>query len=327
MYNIAATLKQKPHTTIYISRPDDRLRQQTAGANVRRRSWFPWRLFFGLFGAFTTLAVVLGTIRVVHAHDLLTGNHSMQSTQKYISQPAIRPAPVDNDELAQSINSTIAQNSNLEIGVSLVSVADGKTANFGVSDPYVAGSVDKLMTASLFFHEVDDKQASLGQVLEDNDNAQDDLQKMVVLSDNDAWQSLNDYLTHDALRAYANSVGVRSYDPDNNTIAPEDIAQLLYKIYDKKLLSPASTTQLLSYMKQANYTQFIMAAIPNGVKAYHKVGYLDDRLNDVAIIDNGKTPYVLVIFSKTADNSQYDFGGQGQQLFQSLTKTTINDLL
>jgi len=267
--------------------------------------------------------VAYGGFHASHARGLAKAQKD--SAMATPTAPQLQPAAVADPALGQSINQIIDKYSYLQVGVVMVSVADGKTASYGVSDPYVAASVDKLLSSTAFLHQVDIGQASLSQRLSDGNTAQTDLQQMIVQSDNDAWSSLNDYLSYPTIRAYAKSIGITSYDSANNIVAPTDIAQLLYKLYGGKLLSDSSRTLLLGYMKQANYTDYIMSAIPSGVTAYHKAGLLDDRVNDVAIIDNGKTAYVLVIFSK-ADSGGYDFSA-GQQMFHAITATTTQHLL
>jgi beta-lactamase class A len=74
-------------------------------------------------------------------------------------------------------------------------------------------------------------------------------------------------------------------------------------------------------MAQANYRDYIVAAIPSDVTVYHKVGILDDHLHDAAIIKKGSRSYVLVIFSK--DNSGgYDYN-RGAQLFGAITGKSL----
>jgi beta-lactamase class A len=151
------------------------------------------------------------------------------------------------------------------------------------------------------------------------------LQQMIELSDNTAWQNLNDILTHDGLENYASSIGLSNYDPDQNTLTVNDISLLLGKIYKHQLLNTANTNLLLSYMQNANEGNYIAASIPAGVKVYHKAGWLVDRIHDAAIIDNGHHPYVLVIFTK--DNSGTYDSTQGQQIFAAITTATTQAFL
>ena len=224
--------------------------------------------------------------------------------------------------MASQINQVI-NNSSLEVGVSIIDLTNDQRYDYGLGDTeYIAASTTKLLSAGLFLHDVEAGQYSLNQSLNDS-TAQAELQKMIVVSDDDAWLAFNDLLGHPALLQYAQSLGMTSYDPDNNTITSDDLALLLARLYQGKLLNSQHTNLLLGYMAQADYTQYIGSAIPQGVKFYHKVGYLDDRVMDAAIIDNGKHPYALVIFTKDPSGDDYD-QTTGQQVFHDITAPTIS---
>ena len=235
---------------------------------------------------------------------------------------AKKPAAIDSAILTNQVNQAINNNSGLEIGVSIIDLTDNARYDYGLGDTeYIAASTTKLLSAALFLHDVEAGRASLGQTLGDS-TARYEMQKMIVISDDDAWVAFNNLLGHPALLAYARSLGMSSYDPDNNTITSDDLALLLADLYRGKLLNSQHTTLLLSYMAKADYTQYIGGVIPNGVKFYHKVGFLDDRVMDAAIIDNGNHPYVLVIFTKDPSGA-YDQSA-GLQAFHDITKATLN---
>lgn len=234
---------------------------------------------------------------------------------------AEKPAPIDQTALAAQVNQDI-NGSSLEIGVSTIDLTNNMRYDYGLGDTeYIAASTTKLLSASLFLHDVELGKASLGQPL-GGSTAQAEMQKMVVISDDTAWEDFNTLLGHPALLQYAHSLGMSSYDPDNNLITSDDLALLLASLYQGKLLDSQHTQLLLSYMRQADYTQYIGGVMPKGVKFYHKIGYLDDRVMDAAIIDNGKHPYVLVIFTKDPSGNSYDETA-GLQAFHSITSATL----
>jgi beta-lactamase class A len=235
---------------------------------------------------------------------------------------AKQPAPVDQAQLSAQVNQAIS-GSSLETGVSIIDLTDNRKYDYGLGDTeYIAASTTKLLSASLFLHDVEAGQASLGQPL-GSSTAQAEMQKMIVVSDDTAWEDFNSLLGHPALLQYAHSLGMNSYDPDNNLITSDDLALFLSSLYQGKLLNGQHTKLLLSYMSQADYKQYIGGVIPSGVKFYHKIGYLDDRVMDAAIIDNGRHPYVLVIFTKDPSGTGYDQTA-GLQAFHSITSATLS---
>jgi beta-lactamase class A len=246
--------------------------------------------------------------------------HKVAAAKVAASSPPVL-SPSQQNQMAQQINAVIQANPSMDIGVAVEDLNSGKFYHYGISNPFVAASVAKLITATLFLHEVENGQQTMDQVLSYG-TAQYELQQMIEQSDNTAWQDFNDLLTHDALASYATQIGLSNYDPDQNTLTVDDISILLGKIYQGKLLKRADTQLLLSYMHDANFDSYIPASVPAGVKIYHKAGWLDDRVHDAAIIDNGKHPYVLVIFTKMDDDSSYD-AGEGHQVFAGITKATV----
>lgn len=242
----------------------------------------------------------------------LTGHAQAASQPTYSS-----PVPV----LEPTINNLIAAHPELDIGVGIVDVKTGKLYHYGVSDPFVAASTAKLLTATLFLSKVEHGSDSLSESV-GGLSAQTQLQKMIEDSDNNAWNAFNNgILGHSALQDYANSIGLAGYKADGNTITADDMARLLEKLYTKQLLNAEHTNLLLSYMKSANENDYIPAAVPSGVTVYHKAGWLSDRVHDAAVIDNGKRPYVLVIFSKARGTNATYNTTVGMQLFHDITHT------
>jgi beta-lactamase class A len=225
-----------------------------------------------------------------------------------------------NQPSLDGIQSVINANTDLDISVSLTDLQTGKTYSYGDTASYDAASLIKLVTAAAYLHEVEQGDASLGDSI-GGTTAQDELQLMIVDSDNDAWANMENAIGLDQQQAYAESIGLTSYQVTDNIISSSDVALLLTKLASGKLLDDNDSQLLLGYMQQANYRDYIVAAIPSGVSVYHKVGILDDRLHDAAIIKKGSRSYVLVIMSK-ADSGTYDYD-QGAQLFGDITKDSL----
>lgn len=180
-----------------------------------------------------------------------------------------------------------------------------------------AASVSKILTAADFLQEVEKGQQTLSETLDDGNTASYDIQQMIVVSDDDSWEELNEQLTYPQMQSYADSIGVNSYQWQNNTLSAYDTANMLTKLWERKLLNATNTNLILGYMKQANYRQYIVPAVPTYDTIYHKIGLDDDDVNDAAIITNGKTTISLVIF--TDGNGIYDWTNRAT-LMQQITK-------
>jgi beta-lactamase class A len=218
----------------------------------------------------------------------------------------IRLGPnINKQQLDQKIGELISDNSDLNISVSYKDISSGRTFHYGTNKSFVAASVSKLLTASYYLSEVDKGNRSLNDTIAGS-NAKTLLRNLIVVSDNAAWVALDKSLGAGNLENFAVASGLQNYKHSNNTLTSDDVLALLNKIYRGGLLSRANTDLLLSYMQQANYRQYIVASLPSDATVYHKVGFLEDRLHDTAIVDNGRFPYILVIFTESK-NGMFDF--------------------
>lgn len=232
-------------------------------------------------------------------------------------QWVISEKELDTSYMQAQIESALA-GSSLDTSVSITDVKTGKSYHFGDTSAFKAASITKLLTAAMYLHESEQGKVTLSST------AKSQLEQLIVNSDNVVWRSLNTKLTEEGLGNYASQIGINSYDPVQNTITGDDISLLLYKLYSKELLNVENTARLLSYMKQAGYDEYIPAAVTDAT-VYHKAGWLADRFNDAAIIDDGEHAYVLIIFSKSYGGSYST--STGTELFHSITKAANQTML
>jgi beta-lactamase class A len=143
---------------------------------------------------------------------------------------------------------------------------------------------------------------------------------MIVISDDNAWEALNTKLGYDNLQAYAATLGITDYQAYNNVLSSGDVAIVLQKLWDGELLNSAHTQQLLGYMKQANYRQYIVPAIPADDTIYHKIGLYQDNVHDAAIITHGSQAFAIVIY--TNGNGVYNWPGRAT-IMQDITKAAL----
>ncbi|HSX27951.1 MAG TPA: serine hydrolase [Candidatus Saccharimonadales bacterium] len=273
--------------------------------------------------ALTVASVLLGSGFFIYHKTFLSSVTLVP--QKVVAAASSKPPSPSSAAIAtlnSQITGLLAQHPELDMSVSVTDIANHQSYHYGESAPFVAASTAKLLTASLYLHQVEAGQVDLDDLV-GNDTARNQLQQMIEVSDNGAWEALNTVLGHPALKEFAAAHGLTSYDPDDNTLTSNDVALLLSQLYQKQLLNAEHTQFLLNLMQNANKTDYIVATIPSGVTVYHKAGWLDDRVHDAAIIDNHTHPYVLVIFTKTVDGSAYDETA-GQALFHGITSATLH---
>lgn len=252
-----------------------------------------------LAGAWLVLSIL--RIQTVKAYKIIDSTESANSSFVVIDRPII-----DKQKLGSQIGAILKKYSNYDISVVFRDKRTGKAFEWGENKPMVAASITKLLTASYYLHEVDNGKRKLSDSVSGGE-ARRLIKDMIEVSDNNAWVVLDRALGGSNLESYAKEIGLTSYKKSPNVISAEDTAKLLLMLEKGKLLSPDSTKLLKNHLKNANYRQYIVSAVGDGVSVYHKVGYLEDRIHDSAIVDNGKYPYILVIFSES-DNYNLSTG-------------------
>jgi beta-lactamase class A len=278
------------------------------------------------FARFIGVCIILVAIGIfgAKAWQSMTASEEDSTSSSATKTPTVRKANASvykvNEQPLADIQSVITQHSDLDISVAITDLQTGKTYNYGDNSAFTAASVGKLITTATFMNKVEKGTASLRQTV-GGFTAQTEIQKMLVESDNTAWKNMEEVVTLSAQQAYAESIGLTSYSATENTVSSADIALLLTKLSSGKLFNDSHTGLILSYMSQANYRGYIVAAIPDGVDVYHKVGLLEDRVHDAAIIKKGNRSYVLVVFTK-AKSGSYDFS-QAPSLFGTITTDSL----
>jgi len=290
------------------------LNQNMAGYPQARRSSQPPKRHHGF-----KLWLIVAVLLVGSGYTTWSKHASAEASAARQAQvQAAAAAKQKADIFGGQVQSLIADNPADSLSIAVASNNQAVTT-YGSSDTFDGASTAKLLTAADYFHHVEQGTASLQHRI-DGQTAQHWLQIMLVNSDDTAWAELNDYLTHDDLANYADSIGFTNYDPDTNNFTARDVASLLQQLYSGKLLNPAHRSQMLNYLSRANYRQFIVAAVPAGDSVYHKVGWDDDTINDGALITHGPKYLVLVIFSD--GNQTYDTASR-TQLMHAITKDAI----
>lgn len=242
-------------------------------------------------------------------------------------KPKISAEPISSTtwaDLNQNVTAIINENPSLDISVAIIDVGSSTKANYGIQDNFAGASTTKVLTAAAYLDAVEDGMRSLTKTI-DGRTAKEHLRLMINRSDNNSWASLNGDLTYTKIKAYANSLGMSSYNPSKNLITASDEALLLQKLYKGDLLNEEHKSLLLSFMQNTNNEDMIPVVTPDNAKLYHKYGQLEDRLHDAAIIDYKNRPIVLVIYTKggASDGSNY---ASRTALIQQLAKTVIDTI-
>lgn len=260
---------------------------------------------------FLCLPILIAAILALHSS--ITAGNSLHTLQ---AEYANSFRSFDQGALDTSMDAIVKENSALNLSISITDLQTDKVSHYGEDAEFMAASIGKLVTATAFLHGVELGKRNL-ETRYANIPASTLLEKLIVESDNQAWETLNKSLTHDTLNTYAKDIGLTHYDAPTNNVTGSDIALLLSKLASGKLLTNSNTDLLLGYMKRASMRAYLVAGAPAGTTIYHKTGYLKDRMHDASIISKGNRSFVLVVFSKT--DGTYNFE-RGALVFQAIAK-------
>lgn len=276
----------------------------------RRSRWSFWLLLLGAATGTVMLLASRAEAQIQTIEDRII--------QAEMTKPNRSASRLQLKQLEDDINQLIAAEPGARISVSLHDFVTGKTLHYGADDSFVAASVPKLLTASLWLHEVDQGKRTLDESVGGR-TAREQLKLLIEVSDNAAWELLDAELGKKALEDYARSIGMKQYDFDNNALSTADTLKLLQRLQSGTLISDSSRKLLLQFMENANYRQYIVAALPDETKSYHKVGFLGDRVLDAAIVEAGRLSYGVVIFAE-AKSAGFDLASAGQTI-RAITET------
>lgn len=123
-------------------------------------------------------------------------------------------------------------------------------------------------------------------------------------SDNTAAHVLTIRLGEDNVQEYARQMGLIATDMVNNETSARDIGRLLKIIYTKRVTTPSLTQELLGFMKDTDFEDRIPRLLPKNVSTFHKIGDAVTLVHDGAIIDDGKSPFVLVIMGNNLKDEE-----------------------
>jgi beta-lactamase class A len=174
-------------------------------------------------------------------------------------------------------------------------MSDGVVRQYGVREKFVAASTGKILAAAAYYHLAEAGVLSLAAPM-GGQTAAFQIRQMIQQSNNTSWAHILGAVGRQGIHDYAASLGI-AYDRTFNTLSPAETARILTLLYTGRLISPAHTAELLSYMQNTNYETLIPAAVPPGITVFHKYGLLNGNLHDASILVQGQRAYAFVVYS------------------------------
>ncbi|HYH74901.1 MAG TPA: serine hydrolase [Candidatus Saccharimonadales bacterium] len=271
---------------------------------------------------FVTVTVLLGIV-VLGGYEIisrLTASTPGDGNNTPSSKPVKAVTAAEMKELQSQLEGILATSS-VSSSVAVIDSTSGQQLRAGLTVPFRAASTTKVLSAAAYIHQVEAGKARLDTPIQ-GVNAQSLLRRMLNQSDNNAWAAVDRYLTQDGLRAYAQSIGLTSFDPDENTLTAQDMASLLDQMHRHKIMSASHADLLFSFMQDTNNEELIPAGLPTGATVYHKFGFYEGELHDAAVISYKGRTFVLVIYTNNELPITNDYTSRAALMQQITAKVT-----
>lgn len=116
-------------------------------------------------------------------------------------------------------------------------------------------------------------------------------------SDNTAFNIARGLLGEEKIREVITKIGMESTSLPENETTPEDIGVFFEELWNGNVVSDEHKDELLDFLTDTIYEDWIVKGVPEGVRVAHKYGREIHIVNDAGIVLSEK-PFVLVIMSK-----------------------------
>ncbi len=139
------------------------------------------------------------------------------------------------------------------------------------------------------------------------------IESMGKRSDNSAFIKMKNTLGIENINKSIIELGMPNTSIAKNETTPEEVGTFFKKLYTGELLDDSKTSDLLGYMTDTNFEDWLRPGIPSDIKLVHKYGREESVVNDAGIVMSEK-PFVIVIMTDGVIESEAD------ELFPKLTK-------
>jgi beta-lactamase class A len=132
-------------------------------------------------------------------------------------------------------------------------------------------------------------------------------------SDNTAFNIARYTLGEETINRTLEKIGMQNTRLSENKTTPEDIGRFFEELWNGNIIRDDHKDELLGYLTDTLYEEWIAAGVPVGVRVAHKFGREVNVVNDAGIVYSQK-PFVIVLLSEGVVEKEAD------SIFPELTK-------
>ena len=203
---------------------------------------------------------------------------------------------------------------------------------FGINQEEIiqAASLIKLPITSFVYKKYEEGEIDLDEKIPGSTlTYQDAVEAMAKRSDNSSQILLVKTLGSEVVESYIDEIGMEATSLADNETTAKDIGLFFEKLWKGEIVSEQSRDEILEYLTDTIYEEWLVAGIPDDVRVAHKYGREVHVVNDAGIIfasgpeglRPGGQPFVLVIMSQGVVEREAD------DIFPQLSKIIYNEIV
>lgn len=132
-------------------------------------------------------------------------------------------------------------------------------------------------------------------------------------SDNTAYNIASNILGEEKVKSVISEIGMANTSLENNETTPYDIGLFFKKLWEARIVSKKSRDEILGFLTDTSYEEWLVAGIPPSIRVAHKYGRETHVVNDAGIVYADER-FILVIMSKGVVEREAD------EIFPELTE-------
>lgn len=124
-------------------------------------------------------------------------------------------------------------------------------------------------------------------------------------SDRTAYKVMKDVVGSERLKNYLDEIGMDNTNIDTGETTPDDMGLIFQKLWSGDLVNNSNKDEVLGYLRNTIYEEWITAGVPDGIPVAHKFGQDVSVTADAGIIES-PDPYILVIMAQGTKDRDTD---------------------
>jgi len=124
-------------------------------------------------------------------------------------------------------------------------------------------------------------------------------------SDNTAFAVIRGVLTDEEIEKTITDLGMKNTSLKDFETTPEEIGLLFQKLYQGKILKDKNRDEILSFLIDTAFEDWIPKGIPDEIRVSHKIGQDLGTFSDAGLVFSPH-PFILIIMSQNAREKEAD---------------------